>query len=177
MVIRRDVLRAGLLGAFAAATRSGRLALAAESAPGAGSAAPAAGGAISAEARRLLATASLLYVATRRRNGERSSVAPIWFHWDGSEVFFTTSPASWKARRLRRGSPLYVWIGSADGPFAVGGATPVVDAETIARMGEAYAKKYWIAWLGFFRPRPDRVADGRTLAYRVRLSPGNPPPA
>ena len=41
---------------------------------------------------------------------------------------------------------------------------------------EAYSRKYWIAWLGFFRPRPERVADGRTVAYRVKLAPGTPPP-
>lgn len=127
-------------------------------------------------ARTALESASLLYVATRRKSGTRSTIAPIWFIYENGDVLFTTSPSSWKARRLRRGSPLYIWVGREDGPFLVGQAQPVTDPAVISRMGEEYAKKYWIAWLGFFRPRPDRVSEGKTLAYRVTLSEGTPPP-
>ena len=124
-----------------------------------------------------LRESSLIYVATRRKSGTRSTIAPIWFYYEGGdELFFTTSPKSWKARRLRRGSPLYVWVGDEQGPFLLGEARPETDPAVTARMGEAYAKKYWIAWLGFFRPRPERVADGRTVAYSVRLTPGASPP-
>lgn len=167
---RRDVLRSGARLALAALVWPVARARAADAPAGADANLP-------RDLRQALESASLVYVATRRRSGERSTIAPIWFHWDGGELFFTTSPTSWKARRLRRGSPLYLWVGSEDGPFAVGEATPVVDAETVARLGEAYSRKYWIAWLGFFRPRPDRVADGRTVAYRVRLATGTPPPS
>ncbi|MBU6281506.1 hypothetical protein KGQ64_04620 [bacterium] len=130
-----------------------------------------------ADVQRDLRESKEILVATRRKTGTRSTIAPIWFWYDGGdELFFTTSPKSWKARRLKRGSPLYVWVGSERGPFLVGTAEPVTDAATVARMGEAYARKYWIAWVGFFRPRPERVADGRTVAYRVKLAPGTPPP-
>jgi len=129
------------------------------------------------DVERSLRESKEIHVATRRKSGTRSTIAPIWFWYDGGdELFFTTSPKSWKARRLKRGSPLYVWVGSEQGPFLVGTAEPVTDPAVIARMGEAYAKKYWIAWLGLFRPRPERVADGRTVAYRVKLAPGTPPP-
>ena len=51
-----------------------------------------------------LRESSLIYVATRRKSGTRSTIAPIWFYYEGGdELFFTTSPKSWKARRLRRG--------------------------------------------------------------------------
>jgi PPOX class probable F420-dependent enzyme len=126
--------------------------------------------ALAEEVRRALRTADLLYVATRRRSGERSTSAPIWFHYDGSFLYFTTSPTSWKARRIRRGSPLYIRVGDPDGPALIGYAEPLTDPATIDRMGEAYSEKYWIAWLGFFRPRSDRVAAGKTVAYRVRLA-------
>jgi hypothetical protein len=34
-------------------------------------------------------------------------------------------------------------------------------------MAPVYDKKYWISWLGFFRPRPDRVAAGKTVIVKV----------
>lgn len=118
-----------------------------------------------------LRTSDLIYVATRRRDGTLSSVAPIWFYYrpDGT-LFFSTSPTSWKAKRIAAGSPLYIWVGGEDGPFVEGRAEATTDATLIDQMGEAYAKKYWIAWLGFFKPRSDRVADGKTKTYVVTLS-------
>jgi hypothetical protein len=129
-----------------------------------------------AATREALADASLIYVATQRKSGVRSEAAPIWFLYENGEIFFTTSPESWKAKRIARGSPLYIWVGNEDGPFLLGTAQPVTDPAVIAHMGEEYSKKYWIAWLGLFRPRPERVAEGKTLAYRVKLSEGTPPP-
>ena len=161
MTTRRNFLR--VVGAATA------LALLVPGAPGAEDLAP--------DVQRALRESKEIHVATRRKSGRRSTIAPIWFYYEGGpDLFFTTSPRSWKARRLAEGSPLYVWVGSERGPFLLGTAEPVTDAATIARMGEAYSRKYWIAWLGFFRPRPDRVADGRTVAYRVKLAPGTPPP-
>lgn len=133
-------------------------------------------GQIPAATREELQDAKLIYVATRRKSGERSSVAPIWFHYDGEVLYFTTEPDSWKARRLAQGSPLYIWVGSESGPFLVGEAERITDPEVVARMGEAYSDKYWIAMLGLFRPRPERVTSGKTFAYRVTLDEGTPPP-
>lgn len=124
-----------------------------------------------------LRSAELLYVATRRKSGQRSTVRPIWFMFEGDRVYFTTSPTSWKARRIQRGSPLYIWVGSESGPFVVGRAQPVTDPAVIRHMGEVYAQKYWLAWLGFFRPNAERVEAGKTVAYRVALRRGTPPGA
>ena len=124
-----------------------------------------------------LRASDLIYVATRRKSGERSSVRPIWFYYDEGRLFFTTSPDSWKAKRIARGSPLYIWVGSENGPFVTGKAEPVSDPTLVDRMGEAYSKKYWIAWFGFFKPRSERVTSGKTKAYLVTLSEGEPPPA
>ena len=114
-----------------------------------------------------LRSSDLIYVATRRHNGALSAIKPIWFYYDDGKIFFTTSPDSWKAKRIAAGSPLYIWVGSAQGPFVEGTAEPVTDPALIDRMGEAYGKKYWIAWLGFFKPRSDRVTSGKTNAYVV----------
>lgn len=122
-----------------------------------------------------LKSSGLIYVATQRANGKPSERKPIWFMYDDGKIFFSTSPDSWKAKRIARGSPLYIWVGEENGPFLLGKAEAVTDAAFIDRMGEAYAKKYWIAWLGLFRPRSTRVTDGKTKAYLVTLSEGTPP--
>jgi hypothetical protein len=131
---------------------------------------------VSASTAKALSEAKLIYVATRRKDGERSDAAPIWFSYDQGDVFFTTSPESWKARRIAAGSPLYIWVGSEEGPFLMGQAERVDDPKVVEEMGKIYEDKYWIAWLGLFRPRPDRVTAGKTVAYRVKVTEAPPPP-
>jgi hypothetical protein len=119
-----------------------------------------------------LQTADLIYVATRRKDGALSEISPIWFALtDDEKIFFSTAPTSWKARRIAAGSPLYIWVGSTDGPMFEGTAAPVTDAALIDRMGDAYAQKYWIAWFGLFKPRSGRVAEGKTVAFLVTPKP------
>ncbi len=130
---------------------------------------------LDAPTREALADSDLIYTATERKDGSTSSAAPIWFWSDGdSDVLYTsTAPDSWKAKRLERGSPLHVWVGEEDGPYLIGEAERVTDPETVTMMGEKYSDKYWIAWIGFFRPRADRVTEGKTVAYRVKLRPAD----
>ncbi len=127
--------------------------------------------ALSAGAAAALKTEKEIYVATRRKSGEWSKAAPIWFMYDGEAVYFTTSPTAYKAKRIKRGSPVRVWVGSNDGPSFTGKAEIVEDSAIVARMGEAYGQKYWIAWLGLFRPRVDRVEAGKTVAVKVTPEP------
>jgi hypothetical protein len=124
-------------------------------------------GTVSPTTQQLLQSSSYIYTATQRKDGAVSESVPIWFVWDGEKVFFTTSPGSWKAKRIARGSPLIINVGSKDGPKLMGKATKVTDPGLIDRMGQAYNDKYWIAWMGFFRPRSDRVTSGKTVAYLV----------
>ena len=114
-----------------------------------------------------LKTESYIYVATRRANGQWSEPAPIWFSYEAGAIYFTTAPSSYKARRIERGSPVRIWVGRKDGPLIEGEAQVVKDLDVIEQMSAAYSQKYWIAWLGFFRPRPGRVASGKTLAVKV----------
>ncbi len=109
-----------------------------------------------------------IYVATKRANGTLSKVVPVWFMLDGDAIYFTTLASSYKAKRIKKGSPLYVWVGSADGPQFVGSAELSHDPELAARMAPVYAKKYWIAWLGLFKPNPERVRSGKTVIVKVR---------
>ena len=119
-----------------------------------------------------LKTSKNLYVATKRKDGTESKKAPIWFMYDGDAVYFTTAPESYKAKRIAKGSPLLVWVGAENGPHFVGKAEIVRDPEVAARMAPVYDQKYWISWAGFFRPRPDRVRDGKTLIVKVTPSDG-----
>ncbi len=112
----------------------------------------------------------LIYVSTRRKSGAWSSQAPIWFWFHDDEIYFTCSPDSWKARRLKEAGPVRIHVGTDDGPEIIGEATRIHDLELIDRLGEAWSEKYWIAWLGFFRPRRERIASGKTFAYRLRLA-------
>jgi PPOX class probable F420-dependent enzyme len=114
-----------------------------------------------------LRNAKQIWVATRRRDGTSSKAVPVWFMADGDALYFSTGPDSHKARRITRGSPLLVWVGRADGPHFVGRAELVRDPAVAARMAPVYDRKYWISWLGFFRPRPERVRDGKTVIVRV----------
>ena len=124
-------------------------------------------GSFSTEVEAALKTEKHIYVATRRLNGEWSTPAPVWFMYDGEAVYLTTAPTSHKAHRIHRGSPVRVWVGKKEGPFFEGRAYFVKDQAVVERMAEAYRHKYWIAWLGLFRPRPERVATGKTLIVKI----------
>jgi Pyridoxamine 5'-phosphate oxidase len=134
--------------------------------------AAAAGGAFSPDVSAALGTAKEIYVATRRKDGTQSKIVPVWFTVVDDRVCFSSAPDSHKVRRIRRGSPLLVWVGSPQGPHFVGEAEVVADPELAGRMAPDYVRKYWIAWLGFFRPRPERVRSGKTVIVCVRPAAG-----
>ena len=119
---------------------------------------------------KALQTSKNLYVATQRKDGSRSTVAPIWFMYDGDAVYFTTAPGSYKAKRIAAGRAVYVWVGAEDGPHFVAKGEILRDPDVAAKMAPAYDQKYWISWMGLFRPRPDRVREGKTLIVRLRPS-------
>ena len=123
------------------------------------------------DVREALGSAKQLYVATKRADGSTSTPAPIWFMFDGNAVYFTTDPGSHKAKRIAKGSPVLVWVGSSTGPHFVGKGEVLRDPALAAKMAPVYDQKYWISWLGFFRPRPDRVRDGNTVIVRVTPLP------
>ncbi|HUI25594.1 MAG TPA: pyridoxamine 5'-phosphate oxidase family protein [Candidatus Kryptonia bacterium] len=118
------------------------------------------------DVQQALRTQSEIYVATKRADGSRSKAVPVWFWWDGTVVYFTTSPDSHKAKRIRKGSSVFVAT-SKDGPFFEGTAEVITDLKLVDKLGTEYSNKYWIAWLGLFRPRPERVKSGKTMAVKV----------
>ena len=111
-----------------------------------------------------------IYVATQRKDGTRSQVVPVWFGLMDNAIWFTTSPGSHKGRRIKHGSPLFVSVEGKDGPFVLAKAEVVKDPAVAERLGEIYSKKYWIAWLGLFRPSRARVESGKVLLIKVTPS-------
>ena len=70
-----------------------------------------------------LSTAGMLYIATVRKDGNQSTAAPVWFTvLPNHLVLIQTQPTTWKAKRIRRGSLVIVWIGRKRGPAFVGKA-------------------------------------------------------
>jgi PPOX class probable F420-dependent enzyme len=131
----------------------------------------AAGAQFAPDVRQALANAKNLYVATKRTDGTTSTVSPVWFMVDDDAVYFTTVPTSYKAKRIARGSPVLVWVGSEQGPHFVGRGEILRDPALAERMATVYDEKYWISWFGFFRPRAQRVREGKTVIVRVTPVP------
>lgn len=124
------------------------------------------------EVANALRSSKHIYVATKRADGKPSSAVPVWFMFDGDAIYFTTAPDSHKARRIAKGSPVIVSIGTEDGPHFTGPAELIKDPEVAARMAPVYDQKYWISWMGLFRPRPDRVREGKTVIVKVKPPAG-----
>ncbi|GBD26608.1 hypothetical protein HRbin30_01940 [bacterium HR30] len=114
-----------------------------------------------------LMEAKHVYVATQRQDGSRSRAAPVWFGIMEGAIWFTTSPESHKGKRIRRGSPVFLSVEGKKGPFVRLRAEIVNDGEKAEALGKIYERKYWLAWLGFFRPSKARVESGQTLLIRL----------
>ena len=114
-----------------------------------------------------LASAKEIYVATQRKDGTRSEVVPVWFAVMDDAIWFTTGPESHKAKRVRRGSPLFVSVDGTDGPFVKTTVEIIKDGALADRLGDIYKQKYWIAWLGFFRPSRARNESGKTVLLKL----------
>jgi general stress protein 26 len=134
-----------------------------------------------------LSKASVIYVATVRKDGNQSKAAPVWFTVTPDRlVLIQTAPTTWKAIRIRRGSPVVVWIGKRNGPAFIGKAEITKDSAIIDRIVEDYPRKYLMARLGFHRPTPKSFTDGERVAIRIvavrdlpegfRSQPGTPAP-
>jgi len=114
-----------------------------------------------------LQAAKEIYVATQRKDGSRSQVVPVWFGYMDGAVWFTTSPTSHKGKRVKSGSPMFVSATGPDGPFIRCKAAIVKDPQAAEQLGAMYSQKYWIAWLGLFRPSRSRVESGKVILLKL----------
>ncbi|HXW85530.1 MAG TPA: pyridoxamine 5'-phosphate oxidase family protein [Candidatus Binataceae bacterium] len=115
-----------------------------------------------------LAKSDLIYVATVRKDGNQSTAAPVWFTVTTDHlVLIQTAPTTWKAKRIRRGSPVMVWIGNANGPAFLGKAEITTDPAVVKPIVDDYPKKYLMARFGLHRPTQENFDKGSRLAIRI----------
>jgi phosphatidylglycerophosphate synthase len=115
-----------------------------------------------------LSRASRIYIATVRRDGDQSKSVAVWFTLTlDHSVLIQTGRSSWIARRVRRGSPVIVWIGRRNGPALIGNAEISKDPKLTKRIVDDYPRKYLLARLGFHRPRQERFDAGQILAIKI----------
>jgi general stress protein 26 len=131
--------------------------------------------------------ATTVYVATVRKDGNQSTPAPVWFTMsaDRAQLLIQAHKGSWKDKRIRRGSPVIVWIGGLNGPSFVGKAEITKDAAVVDKILTDYPKKYTMnALVG---PSRENFESGDRIAIRITPvkdlpadfspAPGTPAPA
>jgi Pyridoxamine 5'-phosphate oxidase len=115
-----------------------------------------------------LSKASVLYIATVRKDGNQSTAAPVWFTVAPDHVvLIQTQPTTWKAKRIRRGSPVLVWIGKKNGPAFIGKAEITSDPAVSRQIVEEYPKRYLMARLGLHRPTQEMFDKGQILSIKI----------
>jgi hypothetical protein len=97
---------------------------------------------ISSRDLQALSKSQLIFIATVRKDGNQSKAAPVWFtvSADRNTILIQTGPKTWKAKRIRRGSPVLVWIGEADGPAFIGKAEITSDSSGNRRSSTTLSK-------------------------------------
>jgi len=134
-----------------------------------------------------LAKATYIYIAMVRKDGNQSKAAPVWFITTADQqVLIETSPTSWKAKRIKRGSPAMIWIGARTGPAFIGKAEIVTDTMMQDQVIAEYPKKYLLARIGFARPSRAKLDSGQIVVIRIsptrdlpdgfQSAPGTPAP-
>ena len=134
------------------------------------------------------AKSKLVYIATVRKDGNQSKSTPVWFTTTADHMLcIETGPDSWKAKRIRRGSPAMIWIGARTGPAFIGKAEIVADTKLQDQVIAEYPKKYLLARIGFARPSRAKLDRGQIVVIRIsptrdlpdgfQSAPGTPAPA
>ena len=135
-----------------------------------------------------LAGAKLIYIATVRKDGNQSKAAPVWFTMsaDNKAILIQTGPQTWKAKRIKRGSPALIWIGTAGGPAFIGKAEITPDAAVVQKILTDMHDKYWENRVMGVGPSAERFKSGERIAIVVTpvrdlpdgfsSSPGTPAP-
>jgi general stress protein 26 len=124
---------------------------------------------ISKRDAQALSKADLIYIARVRKDGNQSKAAPVWFTTSAANnaILIQTGPETWKAKRIRRGSPALVWIGSADGPAFIGKAEITNDAAVVNKILTDFSNKYWQNRVLGIGPSRSGFDSGERIAIRI----------
>jgi general stress protein 26 len=123
---------------------------------------------ISKRDMQVLSKSQLIYIATVRKDGNQSKAAPVWFTLsaDNNAILIQTGPQTRKAKRIRRGSPVLVWIGNADGPAFIGKAEITSDAAVQKKILDDFRAKYWQNRMLGVGPSRAKFGSGRPCRDR-----------
>ncbi len=117
---------------------------------------------------KALGKASLIYIATVRKDGNQSTSAPVWFIMSkDNTVLIQTGATSWKAKRIRRGSPAMIWIGAKDGPAFMAKAAIESDKDSQQEILQGIPRKYMLARLGIVGPSQKKFDAGTLVVIRL----------
>jgi hypothetical protein len=115
-----------------------------------------------------LSKASIIYIATVRKDGNQSTPAPVWFTVTPDHlVLIQTQPGTWKAKRIRRGSPVIVWIGKKHGPAFIGKAEITTDPAVPRQIVQDYPKRYLMVRFGIHKPTQEMFDKGEVIAIKI----------
>ena len=115
-----------------------------------------------------LVHARIISVATVPKDGTQSRAAPIWFTITSDRrIVIQSGPNTWQTRRIRRGSPVIVWIGKRRGLAFMGRAELTGDPMVVEQIIKDYPKKYLMARLGLHRPTKSSFERGERLAIKI----------
>ena len=134
-----------------------------------------------------LKQATYIYIGTVRKDGNQSRNTPVWFNvTPDHQVLIETGPDSWKAKRIRRGSPALIWIGAADGPAFIGKAEITSDPAAESRIIADYPQRYMLGRIGYAKPTKEKFDSGTIVAIKItpirdlpagfKNDPGKPAP-
>jgi general stress protein 26 len=124
---------------------------------------------ISQRDRQALSNADLIFIATVRKNGAQSRAAPVWFTLgpDSNSILIQTEHTTWKAKRIRRGSPVLVWIGKPDGPAFIGNAEITNDSALQNKILTDFKQKYLQNRLFGMGPSRGEFENGDEVAIKI----------
>jgi len=112
--------------------------------------------------------ASYIYIATVRKDGNQSRAVRVWFIvTPDNKILIDTNSDSWKAKRIKRGSPVLIWLGSTSGPAFIGKAEIIDDKAIQDSMIEKIPEKYFLARMGFYGPKRAKFDDGQIVTIRI----------
>jgi PPOX class probable F420-dependent enzyme len=133
---------------------------------------------------RLLREESIVWLSTVRADGSPHLV-PIWFSWDGEQLFIASKPEAVKVRNLRANPKLMVALGSPDDDFDVGlieAEATIPAASTAELLPPGHLAKYarQMALVGLDEPtylatysQPILVRPTRFLPWHGRSVPAS----
>ena len=118
-----------------------------------------------------LRAARSIWVSTTRLDG-RPHAVPVWFVWDGHNVYFISARSLQKSRNLARQPWIAVHLGDGDDVVILEGSVEIITEQAeLERVDAAYRAKYVDPGSGtqasIFEPEADlyRVNVDRIMAW------------